>query len=252
MVGDLALPPKLQAAIKSVREGKFVLIHDSESRENETDLVIASEFVTPAAIRVLRKDGGGLICTTVHPALWSKLGLPYLAELFQKQSTEYAILRMLIPNDIPYDEHSAFSITINYRKTFTGITDVDRALTISEFAKFLKRCDGLSPAAARAQFGKDFRAPGHVPLLNAAEKLLIARKGHTELATALMVMASVVPTATICEMIGDDGKALSKSAAEEYAKKHRLVFLEGCELVEAWKVWEEKERQRRSDKRWCA
>ena len=85
--------------------------------------------------------------------------------------------------------------------------------------------------------GREFRSPGHVPLLNAADRLLADRRGHTELATALVTMAGLIPTATICEMMGDDGRALSKEDAKEYARERTLVFLEGQDVIEAWRAW---------------
>src|SRR2546427_517101 len=85
--------------------------------------------------------------------------------------------------------------------------------------------------------GREFRAPGHVALLNAADGLLAKRRGHTELSTALVTMAGLIPSATICEMMGDDGRALSKEDAKAYAEARNLVFLQGKDVVEAWRAW---------------
>jgi 3,4-dihydroxy 2-butanone 4-phosphate synthase len=145
------------------------------------------------------------------------------------------MLRKLAPNDIPYDTKSAFSITINHRRTFTGITDRDRAMTTSEFARLAKYALGNGSTEAREEFGRNFRSPGHVHLLNASQHLLTARRGHTELCTALINMSRLTPSATICEMMGDDGNALSKAKAKEYAQGHDLCFLEGGEIIEAWR-----------------
>jgi 3,4-dihydroxy-2-butanone 4-phosphate synthase (EC 4.1.2.-) len=127
-------------ALQDLRDGKIILIYDADNRERETDMVIASEKVTPEIIRTMRKDAGGLICTTVHNDIRELIEIPYLADVFSDISDRYPIFSQLSPNDIPYDTKSAFSITINHRNTFTGITDRDRALTISEFAKFAKAC----------------------------------------------------------------------------------------------------------------
>ena len=86
-------------------------------------------------------------------------------------------------------------------------------------------------------FGEEFRSPGHVPICVAAEKLLDERKGHTELVISMMKMAGLSPVGSGCEIMGDDGKALSKEKARKYAEEHNLVFLEGKEVVEAWKKW---------------
>jgi len=223
------------SALQELKDGKIVLVYDADGREEETDMVVASEHVTPAAVRMLRKDAGGLICTTADARVQKALGLPFMTELFLGMAEHYPVMRSLMPNDIPYDVKSAFGITINHRRTFTGITDNDRALTISEFASLAKRALTSEDGWAKREFGKNFRAPGHIHLLNTAERILETRFGHTELATALVIMAGLVPSATVCEMMGEDGKALSKNEAKVYATKHGLVFLEGAQVIEAWR-----------------
>jgi 3,4-dihydroxy 2-butanone 4-phosphate synthase len=222
-------------ALRDLKEGRIVLVYDADGREEETDMVIASEFVTPDAIRVLRKSAGGLICTTADTRIQKALGLPFLTELFLGMAEHYPVMKNLMPNDIPYDVKSAFGITINHRRTFTGITDNDRALTVKEFAELSKRALTSEDGWAKKEFGKEFRAPGHIHLLNTSERILETRFGHTELATALVIMAGLVPSATVCEMMGEDGKALSKEGARAYAREHGLVFLEGAEVVDTWK-----------------
>lgn len=224
----------IEQAINALREGKFVLIFDSDSREAETDMVIASEKMTPESIRTMRKDAGGLICTTVPAETWEKLDLPYLAELFVEAYNKHPGLRLLAPTDLPYDTKSAFGITINHRRTFTGIPDHDRALTISEFAKLGQRVRGMTQEEAKEALGKDFRAPGHVFLLNSQPGMLDVRRGHTELASALLTLAGMYPSATVCEMLGDDGRSLRKEKAQEYASRSGLVYLDGAEIIEAW------------------
>lgn len=222
-------------ALQDIREGKMVLIFDSDDREKETDMTIASQFVTPASIMEMRKNAGGLICTTAHNDICRKLDMPFLADVLECNHDRHPVLMKLAPNDIPYDTKSAFSITINHRRTFTGITDNDRALTVSEFAKLAKESYSMNDEEARAAFGKAFRAPGHIHLLNSTPQLLSKRKGHTELATAMMVMAGVTPSATICEMMGDDGNALDKEKAKRYAQRFDLCFLEGKDIIDFWK-----------------
>jgi 3,4-dihydroxy 2-butanone 4-phosphate synthase len=227
-------------ALDTLREGRFVLVYDADGREEETDMVIASEFATSASVRAMRRDAGGLVCTTADPRIRESLGLPFLTEVFMGMAERYPVMKGLTPNDIPYDVKSAFSITINHRKTFTGITDDDRALTIKEFAELSRRAIAQEDGWGKREFGKNFRAPGHVHLLNTTDRILETRFGHTELSTALVIMAGLVPSATVCEMMGDDGRALSKDAARSYADKHGLVFLEGAEVVRAWQGFERK------------
>lgn len=221
-------------AIEKLQKGEIIMIYDAEGREEETDLVIASQFVTTEHIKKMRTDGGGLICITAHESIWSKLELPYLTDLFSSANTQYAVLKKLIPNDIPYDAKSSFSLTINHRKTFTGISDHDRALTIREFAQTAGEIKDMNRKKAQETFGKRFRSPGHIHILNASGGLLSKRKGHTELATAMAVGAGLIPTAAICEMLGENGKSLSKTDAIKYSERNNLVFLEGREIIEWW------------------
>ena len=224
-------------AVDALRAGRFVLVYDGEGREEETDLTIASEFVTPEAVRTLRKQAGGWICATVPPDARDKLGLPYLADVFHASARKFPILADIVPERLAYDRRSAFSITVSHRDTYTGVTDVDRARTISRFAELAREALLRENGWALHRFVEEFHAPGHVALLNPAAGLLAERRGHTELTTALVQMAGLVPSATICEMLGDDGRALRKADAKAYADAHTLVFLEGREILEAWRAW---------------
>jgi 3,4-dihydroxy 2-butanone 4-phosphate synthase len=225
-------------ALDSLRKGRFVLVYDADGREEETDMIMASEHVTSDAIRTMRKDGGGLICTTADSHIQDALGLPFLAEVFKDMGEKFPVMHELIPNDIPYDVKSAFGITINHRSTFTGITDNDRAQTIGRFSKLAEEAVSKGDGWGIKEFGKGFRAPGHVHLLNASRKILETRFGHTELSTALVIMAGLVHSATVCEMMGDDGNALPKSQAMEYAERNGLDFLEGADVISAWKEFD--------------
>ncbi len=226
----------IEKALEALRQGQFVLVYDADGREGETDFIIGAQFVTPESIHIMRRDGGGLIILIVNHDTKTKLGLPFLSDLFYKEGGRWPVLKELIPHDIPYDTKSSFSVTINHRKTFTGITDKDRALTISEFAKLAEEIVELTPVKAQRLFGNRFRAPGHIPLCNSSEQPLKNRYGHTELGCALMFMAGLTPIAAGCEMM-DTMNALPKEEAIKYAEDHNLVFLEGKEIVEAWNTW---------------
>lgn len=226
----------LQAAYAALRSGQPILLYDADGREEETDMVIASEHATPELIRLLRTDAGGLLCTTLAPEHHAKLGLPFLADMLAAQAATYPVLAAMRANDLRYDpSRSSFGITVNARRTFTGIPDADRSLTIRELAWFVGEMDGKTPAQAQADFGATFRAPGHAILLNGSAGGLATRQGHTELSIELARQAGVVPSTTICEMLDNaTGKALGKRAAQEYAKAHGLVFLTGRDVTEAW------------------
>jgi len=227
----------IDKAASDLRNGKFVLIHDADDREGETDIVMASEFVTPKSIKTMRKDGGGLIFIMLSNELANKLKLPFLADLFSNVEDNYPVLKSLTANDIPYDTKSSFSLYINHRDTFTGITDIDRSLTMKRFAELTKRINNLEDGQATEMFGKEFRSPGHIPICVASRNPLIDRFGHTELVVSLLKIAGITPVGSGCEIMGDNGKALSKNDAKKYAKENGLVFLEGNDLIKAWRKW---------------
>jgi len=222
----------IDGALQSLRAGNFVLVHDASDRENEVDMVIAAEAVEPNHVATMRRDAGGLICVALHPRIADNLGLPYLTEIYEAAKPNYNVLAMTKPNDIPYDEHSAFSITVNHRRTYTGITDIDRALTIKELGKLgAKALD--SPMVQ--EFGKNFRSPGHVPILRAANGLILKRQGHTELVLALAEIAGITPVVAICEMLdAETNRALSWSKAIEYARERKLPCLKAAEIIEIY------------------
>ncbi len=122
-------------ALAALREGKFILLYDFDDREGETDFAIRSDAVTPRHIVQMRKDGGGLICTAVHPIAALRLGLPFASDALRAISVAER------EGDIPYDRknHSSFSLWVNHRNTFTGITDRDRTLTVNAIAEQVKR-----------------------------------------------------------------------------------------------------------------
>ena len=214
----------VEKAIEALKRGEIILVYDSDEREGETDMVVASQFITPEHIRRMRKDAGGLICTAIHPDICNKFGIPFMVDILEFASQKFKVLKELYPNDIPYDEKSSFSITINHRKTFTGITDNDRAFTIKKLAELVRE-------ERFNDFGKEFRSPGHVTLLRAAEGLVKNRQGHTEMTVALAEIAGLTPITTICEMMGDDGNAMSKTETKRYAERHNLVYLSGEEII---------------------
>jgi len=198
---------------------------------------MASEFVKPNSIKTMRQDGGGLIFLMTSKEISDKLKLPFLADLFSEIDDKYPVLKELIPNDIPYDTKSSFSLYINHRETFTGITDNDRCLTMTRFADLSEKVENLNDGQATKMFGKEFRTPGHIPICIASQDLLNERKGHTELVVSMLKMAGLKPVGSGCEIMGDNGKALSKEKARNYAQKHSLVFIEGKEIIEAWNKW---------------
>ncbi len=208
-----------ERAIEAFRRGDPVLIHDSDDREAETDLVYPAADVTPGSVTRLRNDAGGLVCVALAHPVADAFDLPLLEETLDHPAAG---------GEIGYDDRSSFSISVNHHDTYTGITDEDRSRTIRALGDAADRV----PEYGLDAFAADFRAPGHVPLLRAAPTLK-DRKGHTELGVALADAADREPAAVVCEMLDDtSGEALPKTAAREYATRHDLVFVEGATLME--------------------
>ena len=223
----------INQALKAFRNGEIVLIYDDDNREMETDMIVAGEFITPQHMTTLRNDAGGLLCVPLSSDVSDKLGVPFMTDIMEAASDKYPVLTELSPTDIPYDEKSAFSITINHRKTFTGITDNDRALTIKQLALLCKNGD-------YSDLGKYFRSPGHVTLLRAAEGHVLKRRGHTELSIALSEMAGLTQVAVCCEMMDDISKdSMTTDDVEKYAQRNNLVFLSGADVVKAYMEFKE-------------
>ncbi len=223
----------LEEAIESIRKGNMILLFDDENREGETDLVMPALSVTPADIVRMRRDAGGLICVAVHAKAAEKLGLPFMSDILSSVSLNgHRQLRTLVEKkgDIPYDSRSSFSLWVNHRGTFTGITDNDRALTINKVGETVYRVLN----GEKIDFGREFRSPGHVALLRAAAGLLDERRGQTELSIQLALMAGICPSMVVCEMLDEKtGRALSKEDANEYSLRYNMPFIAGKDIMEA-------------------
>lgn len=221
----------LEKAKDAIRNGKMILLYDADDREGETDLVIPAICVTPADIALMRRDGGGLICVAIYGDAADRLGLPFISDVLNSVSKNgHKSLISIIEKkgDIPYDSRSSFSLWVNHRKTFTGITDNDRALTIKKIGETVDKV----LKGDKIDFGDEFRSPGHVALLRAAAGLLNERRGQTELSIELALQAGISPSMVVCEMLDErTGKALSKEDAVRYSKERNLVFIEGKDIT---------------------
>ena len=205
-------------AVDAFRRGGPVCIHDAADREGETDLVYPAAAVTPAAVARLRNDAGGLICVALGDDVADAFDLPFLHETVDHPAAD--------AHDLGYDERSSFSLTVNHRDTYTGITDEDRSLTIQALADAAADPEGTDFAAT-------FRTPGHVHLLRAAPDLIGDREGHTELGLALAAAADLPPAVVVCEMLDDEtGRALPPAGARAYADRHDVPYVEGARLLQ--------------------
>lgn len=220
----------LADAISALKSGRFVLVHDDKGRENEIDMVIAAEHVTPAHVASMRQDAGGLLCLAIANEITAKLGLVYMHDMIAGMGRVNPLYSKLVEGKAAYGDKPSFSISVNHRQTFTGITDSDRALTISRMAQVCRNIEN----GGVEEFARDFRAPGHVPILIASKRLLAERSGHTELCVYLTKLAGITPAVAICEMMdGQTHKALSIEKARDYAKRLNIPLVEASELKEA-------------------
>jgi 3,4-dihydroxy 2-butanone 4-phosphate synthase/GTP cyclohydrolase II len=189
-------------ALQDIQAGKCVVLVDDEDRENEGDLVLAAEQVTPDAINFMAKYGRGLICLALTPERVEELKLP-------PQSQE---------NTATFG--TAFTVSIDAAKNITtGISAADRAATIK-----LAVTSGAKPT--------DFARPGHVFPLKAHKGGVLRRAGQTEGSVDLARLAGLAPAAVICEIMNDDGTMARVPHLREFAKQHKLKIITVKDLIQ--------------------
>jgi 3,4-dihydroxy 2-butanone 4-phosphate synthase/GTP cyclohydrolase II len=191
----------IEEAIEDIRRGRMVVVVDDENRENEGDLTIAAQFVTPEAINFMRKEGGGLICLALTPERCDELGLDLMAA----------------KNESAFE--TAFTVSIEARDgVTTGISAQDRARTIQV---------AIDPNSSP----RDLVQPGHVLPLKARVGGVLERVGQTEAAVDLARLAGVIPAGVICEIMNDDGTMARVSDLGPYCERHGLKMVTVAELV---------------------
>lgn len=214
-------------ALTALRNGDPVLVYDADDREGEVDLIVAAQHVTPDTVARLRNDAGGLICTAIPHDAAERLALPFLADAIDHPAAE--------TEEQAYGDRSSFSLWVNHDDTYTGITDRDRATTITALAEYVAHT-----TTDAADFAHEFTSPGHVAVLRAADGLLDSRQGHTEMGVYLMQEAELTPAAVVCEMLDDaTGDALAVKDARQYAEDNGFVFLAGEDVVELFNAAEQ-------------
>lgn len=226
----------IESAISAFAAGLPVMVFDSDFRECETDLLWPATAATPAIMRRLRKDCGGLLFLAIGDEIGAKFDLPWLQDIHTHAAlvAENPVLAALITDDLQYDTRSAFTLSLNHRETFTGITDRDRALTTRRFGELSGEMADASTEQAIVALGKEFRTPGHIPLCRESPGGLQTRQGHTELAVAIARLAGLAPCTIGAEMLQPEGDiALSVGDAREYAREHGIPMLTGDDIMSA-------------------
>ena len=218
----------LEIGLESLKRGEFVLLFDSAGRENEIDMVVAAELITPEHVARMRQNAGGLLCIALENNFAKSLELQYMHDILSNSSISN---KEMIMGLAPYGDYPTFSLSVNHYQTYTGITDKDRALTIMEMANIYKVDN------KQKKFVSSFKTPGHVPLLIASEGLLASRQGHTEMSVYLTQIAGLTPVTAICEMMdAETYSALSVDKAEKFGKQNGIPLIDGKELLEYAKV----------------
>jgi 3,4-dihydroxy 2-butanone 4-phosphate synthase/GTP cyclohydrolase II len=192
----------IEEAIEEIRAGRFVVVADDADRENEGDLTIAAQFVTPDAVNFMAMHGRGLICLCLTPERCEELGL--------RQMTDQ--------NEAQFG--TAFTVTIEARDgVSTGISAADRALTIQV---------AVDPTSSP----KDLVQPGHIFPLRARPGGVLKRAGQTEAAVDLARLAGLTPAGVVCEIMKDDGTMARVPDLVEFCERHGLKLVTVADLIE--------------------
>lgn len=192
----------IEEAILAIKSGKMIILVDDENRENEGDLVVAAEHITPEAINFMACFGRGLICLPMAEDLIAKLNLPMMTE----------------SNRSPYG--TAFTVSIEAASgVSTGISAQDRAHTIKV---------AIDPLSGP----KDIISPGHMFPLKVRPLGVLERRGQTEGSVDLVKLAGLTPAAVICEIINDDGTMSRRDQLLAFAKKHNILMVSIADLVD--------------------
>jgi len=193
----------VEAALEDFRQGKMVVLVDDEDRENEGDLTLAAEKVTPELINFMAKFGRGLICLALTEEKLEQLDLPLMVESRD--------------NDSPFG--TGFTISIDARQGIsTGISAADRARTILAAIR-----EGARP--------QDLVRPGHVFPLRAQKGGVLVRTGQTEGSVDLARLAGLAPAAVICEIMNDDGSMARMPDLEVFAQEHDLKIVSVADII---------------------
>ena len=191
----------IESAIEDIRDGRMVIVCDDEDRENEGDFVMAAEMITPEAVNLMARYGRGLICTPITRERAYDLNLERMVE----NNTE--------------SQETAFTVSVDLRDgTTTGISATDRANTIQGLIQTARKPD-------------DFRRPGHIFPLIAAEGGVLRRAGHTEAAVDLAKLAGHYPAGVICEIMNEDGSMARLPDLIKVAKRFKMKLITIKDLI---------------------
>ncbi|MBY5810816.1 3,4-dihydroxy-2-butanone-4-phosphate synthase [Rhizobium leguminosarum] len=192
---------RIEDAISAIASGKMVVVVDDQNRENEGDIVVAADAVTPDAIAFMMTHARGLVCIAMEGERLDALDIP-----------------LMVPNNTE-SHKTAFTVSVDYLKgTTTGISAADRAATVSALVDDRTKPD-------------EFARPGHIFPLRANPRGVLGRPGHTEAAVDLARLAGRTPAGVICEVANDDGTMSRLPELTLFAKRHNLLLVTIEDLV---------------------
>lgn len=191
----------IEEAISDIRNGKMIIVVDDEDRENEGDLLMAAEKVTPEAVNFMATHGKGMICAPLTLERARELNL----QLMVDRNTE--------------SMGTAFTVTVDHKSTKTGISAFERAETIRQL---------VNPHSQ----AEDFARPGHIFPLIAKNGGVLQRLGHTEAAVDLARLAGLCPAGVICEIMKEDGTMARVPELAEFSRKHQLKMITVADLIQ--------------------
>lgn len=192
----------VKEALKELREGRMLILVDDEQREDEGDLIIAAEKISPNAINFMAKHARGQICLALHPDIVERLNIPLMQQ------------RNCPPNQ------ATFTTSIEAARGVTsGVSAFDRAYTIKI---------AVDPASTP----NDISMPGHIFPLCARPGGILERQGHTEGAVDLAKLAGLAPGAVICEIMNDDGTMARLPDLKEFSKIHQIHLVAINDLID--------------------
>ena len=200
-LNSISMLARIEAALRDYRAGKLLIVVDDEERENEGDLILAAEKVTPAAVNFMAREGRGLICVSLTPERLAELNLPAMV------------------NENTALHQTAFTVSVDAAHgVTTGISAADRAHTI----KLL-----VNPKTKPS----DLARPGHIFPLEAKPGGVLKRAGHTEAVVDLARLAGLKPAGVLCEIMSDDGRMARLPELKRFAQKHDLKIISIKDLI---------------------
>lgn len=184
----------VEEALEDLKNGKIILVADDEDRENEGDMICAAEFATTENVNFMATHAKGLICMPMNEEICRRLQFPQMV------------------TDNTDNHETAFTVSVDYVETTTGISAKERGLTARKCVE-----DGVKP--------QDFRRPGHMFPLMAKKNGVLERNGHTEATVDLMKLAGLKQCGLCCEIMKDDGTMMRMDELKELAQKYQLKFI---------------------------